>query len=134
MKRTFLKRKSNTPQRKLKDEIWFECRRIAQTLYKPQDGIYRCYTCNNPIEGKGKQLGHFIAKSICGTFLKFDMRNLRWQCYRCNINLSGNGAVFYNKLREELGQEYIDELFRDKQKIVKESEFLPQLLAKYKNL
>ncbi len=62
------------------------------------------------------------------------MRNLRWQCYRCNINLSGNGAVFYNKLREEMEQEYIDELFRDKQKTIKAHDHFIALLEEYKKL
>lgn len=47
------------------------------------------------------------------------MRNLRWQCYYCNINLGGNGAVFYKKLVEIEGQKYVDQLFLDKQKSIK---------------
>lgn len=133
LKKTKLSRKGKSPIAKLQQDLWQECRRVALARYKPLDGIYRCYTCDNPIEGSNRQLGHFIAKSICGSYLKYDLRNLRWQCYRCNINLSGNGAVFYDRLRNELGQEYIDELFKDKQKTIKAHDYYLELLEKYKS-
>lgn len=53
--------------------------------------------------------------------LRYDLRNLRPQCYRCNIDLSGNGAVFYRKLTMDKGQDYVDQLFRDKERITKSS-------------
>lgn len=56
---------------------------------------------------------------MCGAYLRYDLRNLRPQCYRCNIDLSGNGAIFYRLMVEREGQEYVDELFRDKQKVVR---------------
>jgi hypothetical protein len=134
LKKTPLKKKSKSPIRKLQDDLWKECRRIANTLYKPQNGVFRCFTCNNEISGSNKQLGHFLPKSVCGAFLKYDLRNLRWQCYMCNIHLSGNGAVFYRKLVEIEGQEYVDKIFADKLKTVKAHDFYIELLAQYSKL
>lgn len=119
---------------KLQKLLWKECRRVADIIYKPKDGIYRCYTCGSIIGGKNKQLGHFLAKSICGAKLKYDMRNLRWQCYRCNISLSGNGAVFYRKLVEENGQEYVDKLFEEKSKSVKAYDVYLKQLSDYEQI
>ena len=62
------------------------------------------------------------------------MRNLRWQCYYCNINLGGNGAVFYKNLVEKEGQKYVDELFKDKQKSIKAYDYYLELLEKYSKM
>lgn len=134
MKKSTPKKIKKLTPKKLKELLWIECRRLANTLYIEQNGTYKCFTCGNTIEGSNKQLGHFLARSICGAYLKYDMRNLRWQCYRCNINLSGNGAIFYKKLVDIEGQEYVDTLFKDKQRIVKETDHYLQLLEEYKKL
>ena len=134
LKKTKLGRKGKSPIAKLQQELWQECRRVALTLYKPQDGIYRCFTCDNAIEGSNRQLGHFIPKSVSGALLKYDLKNLRWQCFRCNINLSGNGSEFYRRLVEKEGQEYVDELFKLKGQTTKALDHYLKLLEKYKLL
>lgn len=53
---------------------------------------------------------------------------------RCNVRLSGNGAVFYDNLRHDFGQEYIDQLFKDKQKTVKTIDHCKRVLACYKRI
>lgn len=58
---------------------------------------------------------HFIPKSICGAYLKYDLRNLRVCCYRCNVWLTGNGTAYYKNMVEREGQEYVDQIFKDKQ-------------------
>ena len=130
MKKTPLKRKSKTDHRITEDALWQECRRIIKDKYGNT-----CYTCKKcPLEGSNYQIGHFIPSSVSGAFLRYDLRNLRPQCFRCNINLSGNGAVFYNNLREDEGQEYIDQLFRDKQISVKAVDHYLILLEKYSSM
>ena len=72
---------------------------------------------------------------MCGATLKYDMRNLRWQCYYCNINLGGNGAVFYKNLVEKEGQEYVDELFRIKNTVsIKAYDKYLELLQEYQKI
>ncbi len=116
---------------KLQKLLWQECRRVADILYPPLNGQFHCYTCDKPISGSNKQLGHFLAKSVCGAFLKYDMRNLRWQCYHCNINAGGNSAVFYDKLVKENGQKYVNELLQDKLKIVKAYDIFQETYERY---
>lgn len=120
---------------KLSKLLWIECRRIADFLFVSKDGKYYCFTCGCHIEGGNKQLGHFIPSSVCGAFLRFDVyRNLRWQCMRCNVHAGGNGAIYYENLVKENGQEYVDQIMKDKQKSVKAYDFYVELLAKYRDV
>lgn len=119
----------------IQKKLWVQCKRIIRDIYKRGDGTYECYTCNQKnLTGSNCQTGHFIPKSVCGAYLKYDLRNLRIQCFRCNCNLSGNGAVFYRNMVEREGQEYVDELFLDKQKSIKAIDHYLLLLDKYTNM
>lgn len=118
------RRKGSTDIKKAKTKLWELCKQLTRKTYGNT-----CYTCGKKgLAGSSWQTGHFIASSIGGTYLRYDLRNLRPQCYRCNIDFSGNGAVFYRLLVGDCGQEYVDELFRDKERIVKAD--LPFYLGK----
>lgn len=103
MKRTPLRRKSKTPLAKLKDRLWELCKELTRQVYG-----YNCYTCGTYIEHP--HTGHFITDSTCSTELSYDLKNLRPQCYPCNIHKSGNWVVFEKNLIRDHGQEYVDEL------------------------
>lgn len=135
MKRCKLKRKSKSPTRKLQDELWQECRRVIQGRYVLPDGTYRCFTCDKPIEKSNKQLGHFIPNACGGALLRYNLDNLRLQCYYCNINLSGNGSEFYRRLVIENGQAFVDNLFSIKNKgSVNAFQHYQKLLLEYKKI
>lgn len=86
--------------------LWELCKRIIRASYPNT-----CYTCGKiGLEGANWHTGHFIAKSVCSSELAYDLKNLRPQCYHCNINLSGNWLAFEAHLFLDHGQEYIDEL------------------------
>jgi hypothetical protein len=129
VKRTYAPRKKkrinrSTGVKTLKNKLWELCKRIIRLLYGNT-----CYTCGRTgLSGSQWHTGHFLPSSTCGIFLRFDLRNLRPQCYYCNINLGGNGAAFYHNLVLYEGQEYVDRLFRDKERITKGDAFF------YKNL
>ena len=116
----------------LKKKLWQLCRKIAEKRYPNP----KCYTCDIPISGQNKQLGHFISSSVCGTFLRYDVnRNLRWQCARCNLFAGGNGAEFYKRMVKEVGQKVVDKLFADKNIIVKADRlFYLQKIAEYEKI
>lgn len=117
--KTIKKPKKKTPAQ-LKKKLWELCKQITRARYQKSDGTWNCFTCGRLIDDPAKaQTGHFIASGTCGAFLRYDLRNLRIQDYYCNINLGGNGSSFYRNLVEEEGQEYVDQLFRDKQKVIK---------------
>ena len=99
-------RKKKSPLSKLKKQLWQLCREITIK----RDGS-DCYTCpSKALEGSNRQLGHFISSSICSTELRYDLNNLRIQCYSCNINKSGNWLAYENRLLQEHGENFVKEL------------------------
>ena len=107
--------KKRPTDKRLKFNLWELCKQITRERYG-----YTCYTCGKNLEnGVQCHTGHFIPSSTGGAYLRYDLRNLRPQCYNCNINLGGNGSMFYRKLVEREGQDYVDEIFEDKQKSIK---------------
>lgn len=106
MKRTPLRRKSKTPLAKAKDQLWELCKKITRDRYGNT-----CYTCHKQgLEGSNWHTGHFLTDSTCSTELSYDLRNLRPQCYHCNINLSGNWVTFETRLIADHGAAYVEEL------------------------
>ena len=93
--------------KKIQELLWQECRRIVKVRFGNL-----CYTCGKKIEGKNWQCGHIIPKKICH-HMKYDLRILRPQCYFCNINLGGNGAIGIYKMIAEHSMAYVDEIFED---------------------
>lgn len=116
--------------RQQKDKLWKLCREITNLTHPPH-----CYTCSaQNLEGANKQLGHFIPSSVCGAFLRYDLRNLRWQCMRCNQFAGGNGAEYYRRMVLEVGQEAVDQIFRDQQKVIKaDSTFYEAKIQEYES-
>lgn len=130
MKRTKLKKKSKMPISRIQRKIWELCKQIIRKKYGNT-----CFTCGaTGLVGSNWHTSHFIPKAACGAYLKYDLRNLRPACYNCNINLGGNGAAFYKRLVETEGQDYVDQLFRDKNITVRAYEFYLNLLAIYQNI
>ena len=88
------KRKSKSELSKLKAQLWKLCREIQIKRYGSD-----CYTCNSKdLSGSSRQLGHFIPSSVCSTSLRYDLDNLRVQCYACNIHKSGNWIEYEKHL------------------------------------
>lgn len=115
---------------KIQKKLWEECKRIIRSRYGNS-----CFTCNKSgLAGSDWHTGHFIPKSVCGAYLKYDLRNLRPQCYSCNINAGGNGAIYYKNMVECEGQKYVDQLFLDKQKVIKAMDHYIYLLDEYKKI
>lgn len=106
-----------------KSKLWDECKRIVRERYVRKDTIvpmWDCFTCDKLIDEPFKaHTGHFIPSGSCGAFLRYDLRNLRIQCYNCNINLGGNGAEYYKRMVDEVGQKAVDKIFQDKHVSIK---------------
>jgi len=90
-----------------KKKFWTE---FSKYIRKRDD--YRCFTCDNKGDGKGMHAGHFIPRACGGLSLYFHENNVHAQCYRCNINLGGNGAEYYRRMVDVYGREFVEELFR----------------------
>ena len=109
-----MKRKKLQPISKLKRILWSLCREITAKRYSDV-----CFTCGRKVEGSNRQLGHCIPSSIGGALLRYHLDNLRWQCYNCNINCGGNGALYALNLTKEIGVKRIGEMVLLKRKITK---------------
>lgn len=130
MKRTKLRKESKQPISKIQRLLWVECKRIIRKKY---GNI--CFTCNrSSLTGSNWHTGHLLAKASVGAFLKYDLRLLRPQCYNCNINLGGNGALFIENLRRIEGNEYVDQILKDRQVTVKAYDHYSALLVKYMSI
>lgn len=122
-----MKKQSKQSISLIQRKIWKEVRRIILDRYK-----HECYTCGaKNLEGSNRQVGHMWSKATLSAFMKYDLRILRLQCYRCNINCGGRGAEFYARMLKENGQSFMDELERDRQKTVKAMDYYLDLLALY---
>ena len=125
-----LKKQSKQKISVLQRKLWDECKRIIRTRHGNV-----CYTCGaTGLAGPNWHTGHLYPKASVGAYLKYDLRILRPQCYHCNINLGGNGAVYYRKMESEFGREYMDQLEGDKQVIVKAYDHYLVLLGEYQKI
>lgn len=131
-----MRKQSKSKLSVIQRELWQECRRIQGIKLANPDGSVDCYTCGSKnLQGSNRQLGHVPwPKATMGANLKYDLRVLKWQCYRCNINLSGLGGVAYPKMEKEYGKEFMEQLERDKNVSVKAIDFYTELLEKYKSI
>ena len=66
-------------------------------------------TCGWTGEISAMQAGHWIPKAQ-GSAIYFEETNIHPQCYRCNINLGGNGPEYYTFMLRTYGQEELDRL------------------------
>jgi len=122
-KKTKKKVKKTKVETKLKDELWQLCKQIIRLKYGNV-----CYTCGKEdLKGSNWHTGHFIPKAFGGEYLKYDLRNLRPQCYNCNINLGGNGAIFYHLMLKEESKTYVNSIFKG---LTKEEQHTKDVLEK----
>lgn len=108
MRKTPIRRKSKSSLAKTKLKLWELCKQIVRKKYG-----YNCYTCSSHTESP--HTGHFISSSVCSTELRYSLDNLRPQCYRCNIHLSGNWIAYEDRLAKENSKEWVDELKKKNQ-------------------
>ena len=122
-----LRKKSKQKISLLQRKIWEHCKRIIRSRHGNA-----CYTCGRSgLEGRNWQTGHMWAKAALGAYMKYDLRILRPQCYHCNMNCGGMGAIFYKKMLDENGHEYMYKLELDRQVEVRAYEHYEKLLIEY---
>lgn len=90
---------------KAKKKLW-----TLFSKYIRERDNYTCITCGKRGEGSAIHAGHFITGATCPPELYFDERNVHAQCYRCNINLSGNWVVYEQAMIDKYGEDVVNEL------------------------
>ncbi len=117
----------------IETELWELCKKITRLRYKD------CYTCfqKNLVKWNA-QTGHMHPDGACGASMKYDLRILRLQCFQCNINHGGMGAVFKANMDYEIGKEASDALLAEakasKGKPIKARDHYLKLTEEYKHL
>lgn len=130
MKRTRLKKQSKQSISKLQRQLWEHVKRIIRKKYGNV-----CYTCQaTGLTGSNWHTGHMLSKASLGAYLKYDLRLIRPQCYKCNIHHGGQGAVFIENMRRIEGNEYVNQILADRGKTVKAYDHYENLLKEYELL
>lgn len=96
-------------RKNLKDKLWKLTSEYIRRKNADDNGYAMCVTCGHRAHYKSLQAGHFIPQAQ-GDAVRYDLRNIAPQCYRCNINLGGNGPEYYPYMEKTYGKEVIDEL------------------------
>lgn len=126
-----MRRKAIGTVPKLKKELWQLCRKIIIQRHGSD-----CYTCGaKELTGSNRHIGHFIPSSVCSAAMRYDLENLRPQCYRCNIHLSGNWPAYESHLIRD-GIDISELKRRNQQTIGKKYDvlFYRRLLDTYKSI
>ena len=106
-------RERKTPLAKLKRQLW---EKVKQYIRKTHGNV--CYTCGiGDLAGSNWQTAHYVNAGL-SAMTYYDPDNLRPCCYRCNHWLHGNIAFYAKHLREEIGNEKVDQLLQ-RSKIIK---------------
>lgn len=138
MKRSGFKKKPTKPLKKTvmkktakpKTEAWWKKKFwTVFSLYIRTRDNFTCFTCDRKGNGSGMHAGHMIPRAAGGLSLYFHEQNVHAQCYHCNINLGGNGAIYAVKHIEKYGQEAFDEIIR-----LKNQGFKKYTIVDYQNL
>ena len=115
MRRTKIRKRSKSPLAKAKAKLWLQLKEVI----KKRDGDI-CISCGTKgLIGHNKHGGHFIPSSSCGGFLRYDLRNVWIQCSTCNLFRNGAGAEYTVALQGRFGNEFVEQIIKDKQKTIK---------------
>jgi hypothetical protein len=72
-------------------------------LSNSKNGFCTCVTCGRLYEWKKIQAGHFMSRQHYS--VRWDERNVKPQCYGCNVMQQGKQFEFSRYLGEELSEE-----------------------------
>lgn len=108
IKKESTKKFQESERKKLHGKAWKLISEIVRRDGVNLDGYGECYTCGNIIHWKEANAGHFKHDR-----LDFDFRNLKRQCIKCNQHYSGRLDIYAEKLINENGLEWFNQLCRD---------------------
>lgn len=99
-------------------------------------GNATCITCGKVAHYKTLQAGHYVSRSNYS--VRYDLRNIHVQCFKCNMKFGGckgGNLVQYTKyLLNTYGEKWLKELIADGEKIKQWTpEELKNLIADFKN-
>lgn len=73
-----------------------------------ENGMVACYTCGKVMHWKQIQAGHFVSRQFLAT--RWDENNVKPQCAGCNIFGNGKPLDFEERLKKELGNDFVEKM------------------------
>lgn len=117
---------------KLKKELDTIFSQYIRKLYANDVGMVECYTCGVTKPIKQMQNGHFRSRKHLNT--RWDTRNCRPQCVKCNMYDQGRQYDFGIRLQQDLGVEIVEEIINLSHQSTKLSKSdLLEMIKFYKN-
>jgi len=115
-----MKKPKRKPKRTtLKNKLWSKISEYKRRIdADPQTGFVSCVTCGMTKHWKEMQAGHYVPQAQ-GDAARYELDNVWCQCYRCNINLGGNGPEYTPFMIRKLGQKRVEEIRRLAGKTIK---------------
>lgn len=118
---------------KLKEKLDKVFSEYVRMKYADFRGVTACYTCGTPYHWKKIQAGHFQSRVKMPT--RWDEKNVKPQCVRCNIFRAGESWKFGKVLDAEYGAGTAEKLYVISNKTRKyTNEELEAMFEKYKRL
>ena len=74
--------------------------------FSDSEGNNTCYTCGKAGTIKTMQNGHFVSRQYLAT--RWDENNCRIQCCGCNLFSKGKPLDFEERLKKDLGSDYVE--------------------------
>lgn len=93
---------------KLKKELDAIFSKYIRLKYADENGNCTCYTCGKVTHWKQIQNGHFISRQYLAT--RWHEDNCRPQDVGCNIYGHGKPLDFEERLKKELGSQYVEDM------------------------
>jgi hypothetical protein len=141
MKRSAIKRASTKPKQAVKKSKPKKRQKTQAQLKKELDRVFsiyirakylkECYTCRKV--DVTLQCGHFVTRQYLAT--RWDENNCRPQCVGCNMFGGGKPLDFEERLKKELGAEFVEEMKLSRHQSLKLSRvWYLEEIEKYKKL
>jgi Bacteriophage Lambda NinG protein len=93
---------------KLKKELDAIFSKYIRLKYSDENGNVACYTCGKVMHWKQIQNGHFISRQYLAT--RWHEDNCRPQCIGDNIFGNGKPLDFEERLKKDLGSQYVEDM------------------------
>jgi hypothetical protein len=87
------------PVKILTDDLDIIFSQLIRLKEADNNGMVKCFTCDEVKHYKDMQCGHFVKRGHMGT--RFSEKNCRPQCKDCNEHKDGNEKVFAERLESE---------------------------------
>ena len=103
---------------KLKKRLWKIISEYIRRKFADHAGYTTCVTCGTTKHWKELQAGHWIPQAK-GDAVRYEEENIHPQCFRCNVNLSGNAGEYYKYMLSMYGLEGMDRLVEQSNQVKK---------------